>query len=107
MARRPVGPRRTASPRTDVVVTRILGGVSLLVLVGAIVWDLSDDAFWVRHALFTSLIASLIIVAVTGALLNEVLARRQRERWSVLAQMPWRPELPTRPPGGCLRLRSG
>jgi hypothetical protein len=86
MAHRTVGPRRTASARTDVLVTRILGGVSVLVLLGAIVWDLSDDAFWVRHALFTSLVASLIIVAVTVALLNEVLARRQRERWSVLAQ---------------------
>jgi len=28
----------------------------------------------------------LIVVAVTGAVLNEVLERRQRERWSVLAQ---------------------
>jgi hypothetical protein len=86
MARRIVGPRRTDSPRTYVGATRIVGAVSLLVLLGAIVWDLSDDTFWARHTLFTSLIASLIIVAVTVALLNEVLARRQRERWSVLAQ---------------------
>jgi hypothetical protein len=28
----------------------------------------------------------LVVVAVTGAVLNEVLERRQRERWSVLAQ---------------------
>ena len=34
----------------------------------------------------TSLVASLIVVAVTAAVLNEVLERRQRERWSVLAQ---------------------
>ena len=66
--------------------TRIVGGLSVLVLSGAIAWDLADDGFWSRHALFTSLVASLIVVAVTAAVLNEVLERRQRERWSVLAQ---------------------
>ena len=39
-----------------------------------------------RHTLFTGLVASLIVVAVTAAVVNEVLERRQRERWSVLAQ---------------------
>jgi len=64
----------------------MIGALSVLVLCGAIAWDLADDGFWVRHTLFTSLIASLIVVAVTAAVLNEVLERRQRERWSVLAQ---------------------
>jgi hypothetical protein len=86
MARRTVGPRRTGSLRTYVRATRIIGGVSVLVLSGAIVWDLANDGYWSRHALFTSLVASLIVVAVTAAVLNEVLERRQRERWSVLAQ---------------------
>jgi len=66
--------------------TRIIGGISVLVLAAAVAWDLTDDGFWVRHALFTSLVASLIVVAVSVAVLNEVLERRQRERWSVLAQ---------------------
>ena len=66
--------------------TRIIGGLSVLVLFGAIAWDLANDGFWSRHALFASLVASLIVVAVTAAVLNEVLERRQRERWSVLAQ---------------------
>ena len=66
--------------------TRIIGGLCVLVLFGAIAWDLADDEFWSRHALFTSLAGSLIVVAVTAAVLNEVLERRQRERWSVLAQ---------------------
>ena len=66
--------------------TRIIGGLSVLVLLGAIAWDIADDGFWSRHALFTSLIGSLIVVGVTAAVLNEVLERRQRERWSVLAQ---------------------
>src|SRR5215468_3138371 len=86
MARRTFGPRRSDSSRTDVRSTRIIGGVSVLLLVGAVAWDLIDDGFWSRHALFAGLVAGLIVVAVTVALLNEVLERRQRERWSVLAQ---------------------
>src|SRR5436189_5534284 len=86
MARRTVGPRRADSLRTYVRATRIIGGLNVLVLFGAIAWDLANDGFWSRHALFASLVASLIVVAVTAAVLNEVLERRQRERWSVLAQ---------------------
>jgi hypothetical protein len=86
MARRTLGPRRTNSPRTYVRATRIVGVLSVLVLAGAIAWDLVDDGFWVRHTLFTGLIASAIVVAVTAAVVNEVLERRQRERWSLLAQ---------------------
>jgi hypothetical protein len=63
-----------------------MGGLSVLALCGAIAWDLVDDDFWLRHTLFTALIASLIIVAVTAAVLNEVLEHRQRQRWAVLAQ---------------------
>lgn len=66
--------------------TRIVGAVSVLVLAAAIGWDLSNDGFWAKHALFTGLVASLIVVAITAAVLNEVLERRQRERWSLLAQ---------------------
>ena len=66
--------------------TRIIGGVSVLVLFGAVAWDLANDGFWSRHALFTGLVAGLIVVAMSAAVLNEVLERRQRERWSVLAQ---------------------
>src|SRR5215831_17832013 len=86
MARRSIGPRRSDSFRTHVRTTRIIGGISVLVLFGAIAWDLASDGFWSRHTLFTGLVASLIVVAVTAAVLNEVLERRQRERWSVLAQ---------------------
>ena len=86
MARRAIGPRRTDSLRTYVRATRIIAGLTVLVLAGAIIWDFANDGFWSRHTLFTGLVASLIVVAVTAAVLNEVLERRQRERWSVLAQ---------------------
>jgi hypothetical protein len=86
MARRTAGPRRSESVPTYVRSTRIIGVISVLVLLGALALDLANDGFWARHTLFTGLVASLIVVAVTVALLNEVLERRQRERWSVLAQ---------------------
>ena len=86
MARRTVGPRRSDSPRSYLRPTRIIGGLSVLALAGAVLWDLANDEFWFRHTLFTALVASVIVVAVTAAVLNEVLERRQRERWSVLAQ---------------------
>jgi hypothetical protein len=86
MARRTLGPRRTDSFRRYMRATRISGGLSLLVLCGAVAWDLVHDRFWSRHALLTGVVASLIVVAVTAAVLNEVLDRRQRERWSVVAQ---------------------
>jgi hypothetical protein len=86
MARRTVGPRRSDSLRAHVQSTRIVAGVSVLVLGGAIAWDLLDDEFWSHHTLFAGLVASLIVVAITVAVLNEVIERRQRERWSVLAQ---------------------
>jgi hypothetical protein len=80
------GPRRTEPARRYAHATRIVGGLSLLVLCGAIIWDLADDEFWLHHTLLTGLVASLIIVAVTAAVLNEVLERRQRQRSAVLAQ---------------------
>jgi hypothetical protein len=86
MAGRSVGPRRTESRRTHGRATRIVAGLSLLILFGAIAWDIADDGFWSRHALFASIVASFIVVAVTAAVLDEVLERRQRERWSILAQ---------------------
>src|SRR5260370_28474676 len=86
MAPHALGPRRTDSLRTYVRPTRTIGGLSLLILFGAIAWDLADDGFWSHHTLFAGLFASLIVVAVTAAVLNEVLERRQRQRWSVLAQ---------------------
>jgi len=86
MARHSVGPRRSDSLRTYVRSTRIIGGLSVLILAAAIAWDIADDGFWAHHALLAGLVASLIVVAVTAAVVNEVLEHRQRQRWSVLAQ---------------------
>ena len=41
---------------------------------------------WERHALLAGLAASVIVVMLTVAVVNEVLERRSRQRWSILAQ---------------------
>jgi hypothetical protein len=86
MARPTSGPRRTESVSAYKRATRIVGAVSVLILVGTIAWDFASDGFWAEHTLFTGLVASVIVVAVTAAVLNEALERRQRERWAIVAQ---------------------
>jgi hypothetical protein len=64
----------------------VLAVVALLALAGGIVSDVVGGIFWARHALLASLAASVIIVMLSVAVINELLERRRRERWSILAQ---------------------
>jgi hypothetical protein len=66
--------------------TRFIGALAALALVAAVVLDQLDERFWDRHALLTDLAASLLVVGLSVAVVNEALERRQRRRWSVLAQ---------------------
>jgi len=85
--RRPYpGPRRSPSIDAYLRRTRLVAVVALLALAAAIVSDVLERTFWVRHALLTGLAASVIVVMLSVAVVNEVLERRRRERWRVLAQ---------------------
>ena len=64
----------------------MLAIVALLALAGGIVSDVVGGRFWVRHALLASLAASVIVVMLSVAVINELLERRRRQRWSTLAQ---------------------
>ncbi len=64
----------------------IAATVGAAVIALAAASDLLLSSFWSSHAMLTSLIASLLVLAVTVVVLNEVLDRRDRRRWSVLAQ---------------------
>jgi hypothetical protein len=86
MRRQAGGPRRSQSVDALRRRTRLLALVALLALVGGIVSDVVGGSFWTRHALLAGLTASVIIVMLSVAVINEVLDRRRRERWSVLAQ---------------------
>jgi hypothetical protein len=54
--------------------------------VGVIAADALDDGFWARHTMITALLASLLIIAVSVGVVNELVDRRDRRRWSALAQ---------------------
>jgi hypothetical protein len=66
--------------------TRVLATVALLALAGGIVSDVVGGSFWVRHSLLASLAGSVIIVMLSVAVINELVDRRRRQRWSILAQ---------------------
>lgn len=80
------GPRRSSSVDSYLRETRALAVVALLALVAGIVSDRLDRHFWSDNPLFAGLASSLIVVGLSGAILNEVVERRNRRRWSVLAQ---------------------
>jgi len=80
------GPYRSSSVSSYLIETRIGAVLALLVLVGGIVLDVVTRTFWARNALLADLLSSLIIVMLSAAVFNEAIERRNRRRWSVLAQ---------------------
>src|SRR6476646_7386778 len=81
MRRHDVGPRRSQSVDALLRRTRLLAIVALLALAGGIVSDVVGGSFWARHALLASLAASVIVVILSVAVINELLERRRRQRW--------------------------
>jgi len=86
MRRHDSGPRRSRSVDALRRGTRVLAIVALLALVGGIVSDVVGGSFWARHALLAGLAASVIVVMLSVAVINELVERRRRQRWSILAQ---------------------
>jgi hypothetical protein len=86
MARHDPGPRRSESVDSYLWGTRVIAAVALLALIGGVVSDVLAGHFWGRHPLVANLVSSVIVVMLSVALVNEVLDRRSRRRWSVLAQ---------------------
>ena len=82
--RRQTGPRRTGSVASFRPTTRILAFLALLACGAAVVSDDANESFWERHALLAGLAASVIVVMLTVAVVNEVLERRSRQRWAGL-----------------------
>jgi hypothetical protein len=80
------GPRRARSLDSYLRQTRVAAILALAALLGAVVSDATSAEFWDHHGLLTSLAASLIIVMLSVAVINEVLERSRRQRWAILAQ---------------------
>ncbi len=86
MARHDPVPRRSDSVESYLPETRAAAAVAVLALAGGVVSDVLAGGFWSRHPLLAGLASSVIVVMLSLALVNEVVERRKRQRWSVLAQ---------------------
>jgi hypothetical protein len=86
VGRRDSGPRRSESVDAYLRGTRALAAIALLALVAGVLSDALERRLWADHPLLAGLVASVIVVMLTVALVNEALERRSTQRWSVLAQ---------------------
>jgi hypothetical protein len=86
MTRTPTVPRRTRSIDALLWQPRVLAILALIVLIAGVVSDAVSGDFWVRHALLASVAGSVIVVLLSVAVINEMVDRRRRRRWSILAQ---------------------
>jgi hypothetical protein len=59
-------------------------GVALVLAAAAS--DFVIGSFWAGHEMLTSLVANLLVVAITVVVVNEALERRERRQWNLLAQ---------------------
>jgi hypothetical protein len=66
--------------------TRLLAILALAAFAGGVISDATSGSFWGRHTMLAGLAASVIVVMLSVAVINEVLERRRRRRWSTLAQ---------------------
>ena len=80
------GPRRSRSLGADLRRTRVLAILALAAFAGAVISDTTSGSFWGRHTMLAGLAASVIVVMLSVAVINEALERRRRRRWSTLAQ---------------------
>ncbi len=71
------------SPRRRLLIAAGTGAVVIAAAAGS---DFVISSFWSRHALVTSLLANIVVVGVTVVVINGVIERRDRKRWSLLAQ---------------------
>ncbi len=79
-------PKRTESADDFLRQTRIGAALALILVAAAVASDLLDGTFWAAHPIITSLLASLLIIIISAAVINELIERRDRRRWTVLAQ---------------------
>jgi len=66
--------------------TRVAAILALLAFGVGVISDVTSASFWRRHAFLAGLVSSVIVVMLSVAVINAVLERRRRQRWSVLAQ---------------------
>lgn len=86
MRRQAAGPRREQSVESYLRQTRGVAILALIAFAGGVVSDFTSGNFWGRHALLAGVASSVIVVMLSIGVINELLERRRRQRWSILAQ---------------------
>jgi hypothetical protein len=86
MAHMRTAPRRTRKADALLWQPGVLAILALIVLIAGVISDVVAGGFWARHALLASVAGSVIVVLWSVAVINEMLERRRRQRWSILAQ---------------------
>jgi hypothetical protein len=66
--------------------TRRLAIFAIVALAAGIVSDFTNGNFWARHSLLADIAASVLVVLLSVAVINEIIEQRRRQRWHVLAQ---------------------
>jgi hypothetical protein len=69
----------------SISLTRVAAALSVVALVLFTVSDFFLTEFWDENAMFTSVVADVLVLIVGVAVLNEFLAARSRQRWRLLA----------------------
>lgn len=64
----------------------IAAAAGLVLLAAAVASDFDYRSFWDRNDMLTSLVSGMLVVVVTVAVINEIVERRDRQRWTLLAQ---------------------
>jgi hypothetical protein len=59
--------------------------LALAACAAAVISDYANESCSERHAPLAGLAGSVIVVMLTVAMVNEVLERRSRQRWSIMA----------------------
>jgi hypothetical protein len=70
----------------NAIFRRVMAAAAALTLFGLIASDLSIGGFrtwWDRHSLTGSIVSSLLVLAVAGLIVDEVVARRQRRERAI------------------------
>ncbi len=71
------------SPARRLLIASVFGGCVIGAAAGS---DFVIGSFWTGHPLVTALLSNLLIVGVTLVVINGLIERRDRKRWSLLAQ---------------------
>jgi hypothetical protein len=65
---------------------RVAAAGAIVLLLAACISDFKIGSFWARHAIFTDIVATILVALVSLTVVQVVLEERSERRWRLLAQ---------------------